>query len=139
MEKKTTILALVLMAAASTLFAMAKPVKEKATDKIDPTGVYTLVTVDGVKIPGTVSHDGHDLMLYSGVFTINANGTCISKTVFTPPSGEKIERQVKATYTQKGSKLNMKWIGAGQTTGTIEGDAFTMDNHGMIFVYKKQP
>ena len=139
MEKKLVALSLVLVATASTLFAMAKPVKEKVPKGINPTGVYTLITVDGIKIPGTVSHDGHDLMLYSGVFTINADGTCISKTVFGSPSGEKIDRLVEATYTQEGSKLNMQWIGAGRTTGTIEGDTFTMDNHGMIFVYKKQP
>jgi len=139
MKKTMVILALVLVAATSIVFAMAKPVKEKVPGKIDPTGVYTLITVDGTKIPGKVSHEGHDLMLYSGVFTINADGTCMSKTVFSPPSGEKIERQVKATYTQEGSKLNMQWIGAGRTTGTIEGDTFTMDNHGTIFSYKKQP
>ncbi len=46
----------------------------------------------------SVSHGG-DLKVHSGVFTINADGTCISKTVFSPPSGEKIAREVKATLT----------------------------------------
>ena len=31
----------------------------------------------------------------------------------------------------------MKWQGAGLTTGTVEGNTFTMDNEGMLFVYKK--
>ena len=31
----------------------------------------------------------------------------------------------------------MKWQGAGMTIGTVEGDTFTMDNEGMVFVYKK--
>ena len=31
----------------------------------------------------------------------------------------------------------MQWEGAGTTTGTAQGDNFTMDNEGMIFVYKK--
>lgn len=110
-----------------------------AANNPDPTGVYTLVTVDGVKIPGMVNHDGTDVMLHSGTFIINANKICISKTVFSPPSGEKIPREVKANYTQEGPTLHMQWIGAGRTEGTIEGDTFTMDNHGMIFSYKKQP
>jgi hypothetical protein len=31
----------------------------------------------------------------------------------------------------------MQWKGVGQTIGTILGDTFTMDNEGMVFVYKK--
>ena len=104
----------------------------------DSAGIYTLAAVDGAKIPGTVSHGGHDMMLYSGVFTINADGTCVSQTVFGTPSGEKITRQVNATYTQDGSTLNMQWEGAGRTTGVIEGETFTMNNEGMIFSYTKQ-
>ena len=110
---------------------------EAAANDPDPAGVYTIVTVDGIKIPGMVNHFVKDLMLYSGTFIINADKTCISKTVFSPPSGEKIPREVKANYTQEGSTLHMQWIGAGRTEGTVKGDTFTMDNHGMIFVYKK--
>ena len=142
MEKKKTILALVLVAAATTVFAMAKPTEEstpdvKPSNESDIAGVYTLVTVDGVNIPGNVDHGGHGIMLHSGEFTINADGTCISKTVFSPPSGEKIVREVKATYTRKEAVLTMNWEGAGMTEGTVKGDTFTMNNEGMIFVYKK--
>jgi hypothetical protein len=31
----------------------------------------------------------------------------------------------------------MQWKDAGTTTGTIEGNTFTMDNEGMVFAYKK--
>jgi len=65
--------------------------------------------------------------------------TILSKTVFGLPSGEKIEREVKATYTQNGSKLDMQWAGAGNTEGTIHGDIITMINEGMAFVYEKNP
>jgi len=109
---------------------------ETAANNSNPAGVYELVTVDGINIPGKINHDGHEVMLHSGSVIINADKTCISKTVF---GSEKNQRKVKATYTQKGSTLHMKWIGAGKTDGTIDGDTFTMDNHGMIFVYKKQP
>ena len=42
-----------------------------------------------------------------------------------------------ASYTRQGSKLTMKWEGAGMTTGTAEGDTFTMNNEGMVFAYRK--
>ncbi len=138
MKKTMSILALVLVAATSIVFAMAKPVKEKVPNGIDPTGVYALLTVNGSKLPANISH-GHEMKVYSGTFTINADGTCSSEIVFGPPSGDKHTRLVKATYTQKGSTLNMQWIGAGQTKGTVKDDAFTMNNEGMIFAYKKQP
>jgi hypothetical protein len=48
-----------------------------------------------------------------------------------------ITREVKATYTRQGSKLTMQWEGAGMTTGTVEGDMFTMNNEGMVFSYRK--
>ena len=103
----------------------------------DPTGVYVLVSVNGNNVPASVAHDGTALQVRSGTFTINADGTCSTKTVFVPPSGTEVVREVSATYTKEGSKLTMQWQGAGTTTGTIEGNTFTMDNEGMVFVYRK--
>jgi hypothetical protein len=96
-----------------------------------------LLSVDGNTLPASVSHDGAALQVRSGSSTINADGTCSSKTVFVLPAGKEITREVSATYTKDGSKLTMQWEGAGQTSGTIAGDTFTMDNEGMVFVYKK--
>lgn len=104
----------------------------------DISGRYELVAVNGVAIPGTVSHDGADIIVYSGEFEIRADGTCSSKTVFSPPSGGKVTREVIATYSRSGLKLNMQWEGAGMTTGTIDANTFAMDNHGMLFNYKKR-
>ena len=126
--KKTMVILVVMLVA----LAGCKPTSSTAAN--DPAGVYTLVSVDVVNIPGMVNHDGHDVMLHSGTFIINADNTCISKTVFT---SEKIHREVKATYTQEGSKLTLNWVGAGITEGTVEGETFTMNNEGMIFSYKK--
>ncbi len=103
----------------------------------DPSGVYALVTVNGNKVPASVSHDGTALQVRSGTFTIKADGTCSTKTVFVPPSGSEATREVSATYTKEGSKLTMQWQGAGTTTGIIEGGTFTMDNEGVLFVYRK--
>jgi hypothetical protein len=46
--------------------------------------------------------------------------------------------QVKATYTQAGSKLTMKWQRAGMTIGSVEGNMFTMNNEGMVLAYRRQ-
>ena len=135
---KKTIVILTVLVAALVGCKETSLTEEAKTAVNDPAGVYTLVAVDGTNIPGMFSHGGHDIMLDSGVFTINSDKTCVSETVFGSPSSEKINRLVKAAYTQDGSTLDMQWEGAGRTTGTIEGDTFTMNNEGMFFVYKKQ-
>jgi hypothetical protein len=109
----------------------------ETTATIDPAGQYALVSVDGKAVPASVSHDGATLEVRSGTFTIKRDGTCSTKTVFVPPSGSEVSREVTATYTLDGSKLTMKWEGAGITTGTVEGKTFTMINEGMSFVYSK--
>ena len=101
-------------------------------------GVYALVSVDGVEIPGTVDHDGVALELRSGLFTIRGDGSCSPRTVFVPPGGREVVREGNATYTADGPRLTMRWEGAGTTTGVVEGDLFTMDNHGMMFRYRRR-
>ena len=110
----------------------------KVAADTNPVGTYTLVSVDGNKVPCAVKHEGKEgLTVKSGTFVIDADGTCSSKVTFTTPTGSDASREVKATYTQAGSKLTMKWEGAGTTTGTVEGNTFTMDNEGMIFAYQR--
>jgi len=99
--------------------------------------VYTLVSVNGNRLPADVSHDGVSLRVLSGTFTINADGTINSETVFVPPAGTEVVREVTATYSKDGSRLTMQWQGAGTTVGDLQGNTFTMDNEGMEFVYKK--
>jgi hypothetical protein len=103
----------------------------------NPVGTYALVSVNGNQVPCTLQHEGAAPTIKSGTFTINADGTCGSKVVFSMPSGGDSSREVKANYTRQGSKLTMQWEGAGTTTGTVEGDTFTMNNEGMIFAYRK--
>ncbi|MBW8001562.1 MAG: hypothetical protein FVQ80_06020 [Planctomycetes bacterium] len=102
-----------------------------------PAGVYTLVTVDGEEVPATVSHGDKEAMVLSGRFTINGDGTCLNKMVVISSTGRKITRELAATYTQDGSRLNIQWAGGGETEGTIDGDTFTMENEGMVFSYKR--
>jgi len=118
------------------VWAGCKQEAKVATDT-NPVGTYVLMSVDGNKVPGTVQHEGHTLAVKSGTFMINPDGTCSSKLAFSLPSGGDSSREVKATYTRQGSKLTMQWEGAGMTTGTVEGDTFTLNNEGMIFAYRK--
>jgi len=109
----------------------------KVTADPNPVGTYTLVSVDGKKVPCKVEHEGHALEVKSGTFVINADGTCSSKIAFSLPSGADAGREVKATYTRHGASLDMLWESGGRTTGKVEGDTFTMNNEGMDFVYRK--
>ncbi len=106
----------------------------KVAADINPVGTYALVSVDGNKVPCTVQHEGQTLAIQSGTFIINADGTCSSKMSL---AGRDAAIEVKATYKREGPKLTMTWQGAGTTTGTIEGDTFTMNNEGMALVYRK--
>ena len=119
------------------LFLSACKPEAKVAKESDPTGDYALVSVSGNPVPASVDHDGVKLQVRSGTFSIKADGTCGTKTVFVPPTGQEVTREVSATYTKEGSKLTMQWKGAGTTTGTVEGKTFTMNNEGMLFVYRK--
>ena len=110
----------------------AKPVSADAS-----AGSYTLASIDGKQVPCTISHEGRAPLIKSGSFVINADGTCVSRMVFSVPPGGDTTREVKATFTRAGSTLTMRWQGAGMTTGTLEGDSFTMNNEGMVLVYRK--
>jgi hypothetical protein len=103
----------------------------------DIAGVYALVSVNGKPVPANASHGNATLQVRSGTFTIQNDGTCSSKIIFVPPSGREATREVSATYTREGSKLTMQWKGAGKTVGTIADNSFTMENEGMVFVYRK--
>jgi hypothetical protein len=105
-----------------------------AAADINPVGTYALVTVDGNKVPCTVQHQGHTMTINSGGFIINADGACSSKIFL---AGRDAAIEVKAAYTREGPTLTMQWEGAGTTTGTVEGDTFTMNNEGMVFAYRK--
>ena len=118
------------------LLTGCKPAAKVAKD-VDPTGIYALVSVNGSTVPASIAHDGTALQVRSGTFTMKADGTCITKMVFVPPSGQEATREVSATYTKEGGKLTLQWQGAGMTTGTIAGNTFTMDNEGILFVYRK--
>ena len=107
------------------------------TASLNPVGDYTLVSIDGRNVPCNLTHEGAAMIVKSGSFTINADGTCRSFTTFAVPPHPDVHREVKATYTQNGVALVMRWQGAGLTQGQINGNEFTMNNEGMLFSYRK--
>ena len=105
--------------------------------RLEPTGVYTLVSVDGKSLPCSLLHEGASPTVKSGAFTITADGNCLSQITFSLPDRGDLSREVKASYTRQGAKLTMQWEGAGVTMGNVDGNTFTMTNEGIAFVYRK--
>ena len=132
-----TILRVLALITILSLAACQQAVKPVYDNNI--TGIYQLLKVDGIELPGTISHDGGAIKVNSGTFIISADGTCISTTHFTVPRSKAVTRKVYAKYIVRDSRLIMTWKGAGVTEGKVEGDIFTMDNHGMIFEYSRNP
>jgi hypothetical protein len=127
--------ALVLLTLAFSPFASAQPpASQKAPDI---TGTYTLVTVNGDKVPATITHDDVNITIRSGSFVINADGNCVSRMVILAPNGQEVTREVAGTYTRDGAKLTIQWQGAGVTEGAADGKTFTMDNVGMVLSFRK--
>ena len=122
---------------AATLALVSCQQNLQRADESDIAGIYYLLKVDGTAIPGTVLHDGKPLKVLSGTFIISKDGTCFSRTRFVAPDGNETTREVDADYRVQGPQLIMQWEGAGVTEGTVQGDNFVMDNHGMIFEYSR--
>lgn len=104
---------------------------------IAPSGVYSLVSVDGKTVPCTIDHEGTAMFVQSGTFTISTNGQITS--VMTISVGDRKDRRIDthATYTLRDTELTMKWRNAGTTKGRVAGQTFTMKNEGMTYVYRK--
>lgn len=69
----------------------------KSADTNSIPGVYNLETFNGEKLSAAVTHEGSAATIRSGTFTINADGTCSSKTNFLPPSAKETTVVVQAT------------------------------------------
>ncbi len=108
-------------------------VQQSATSGL---GRYKLVAVNGQSVPASVAHRYAQIKVHSGDFTLRADGTCSTTTTFSAPSAGKDTRVSHCTYERQGASLSMTWQGAGKNTGVIDGETFTMDNHGMEFSYQ---
>lgn len=116
----------------------------KVAASSDFAGTYSLDSIDGHAVPHTLQLEGQgDLIVVSGTFTLNSDGTMVSITNLALPSGDTMSRDVKGTYTREGSDFDMTWLrpevpgGVGRNKVTIDGSTLTMINDGLLFVYQK--
>ena len=130
------LVALCLLAAILLALAGCKNQPDKLTS-LDAAGVYTLASVDGKAVRCEISHEGATMQVRSGTFSIQTNGTCSTSTTFSVENHQAVTRVVKAAWTCRGAELVMKWERAGTTIGTVNGNAFTMTNEGLVFSYRK--
>lgn len=126
-----------LTAVGLTACAGAPRAAQPTPDMAQVAGSYALVSVDAKPVPASISHDGAALEVRSGTFSLGADGRCSTRTVFVPPSGREVAREVSAVYAKDGARLTMWWTGAGTTTGSVDGDTLTMNNEGLRWVYRK--
>jgi hypothetical protein len=103
----------------------------------DPAGTYTLLSIDGNKLPWTPPHEGGAPEVRSSTFTLNADGTFNSTMSYGMPSGVSSSRKFSGTYARTGDRLDFQWNGAGRTSAAYEGDSFTMTNEGVAFAYTR--
>jgi len=101
----------------------------------DMTGEYRLLSIDGRAVPCFLSHQGMWMTIRGGAFRISDDGTCGSRMDVVAPNGRDVTVERCATYTRSGAKIAMRWQGFGETTGTLDGDVFSMDNEGNVYAY----
>jgi hypothetical protein len=125
------ILAICLLALLALIFAGCKSAPN------NPVGNYALFSVDSKPMPAEIAHEGAKIRVLSGSLAFTPDGECTSTTVFNVEGHGEANRVVKASWKRAASAIEMTWHGAGMTVGTLAGDTFTMNNEGMIFLYRK--
>ena len=110
---------------------------ESTTQVSAHTGTYTLVTVDGNKVPNTPVPEGSGPQVQSGSFTLNADRSVTHATNFGQVDGKELAPVSSGTYTLDDSRLSFQWKDGGTTTATLEEKTLTLDWEGAIFVYRK--
>ena len=114
-----------------------KDTSKNTTQASDDADTYSLVTVNGNKVPYIPVPEGSAPKVQSGAFTLNADGTVIHSTNFGQVDGKELSHDSRGTYILDGSRLSFQWKGGGKTTATLEGNTLTLDWEGAIFVYRK--
>ena len=122
-------------------FGFARPLQSQqvpVSAKTEHTGTYSLVSIDGNKLPFAPPHEGGTPPeIRSSTFTLNADGSFALTMTYGLPSGETFSRDFSGTYTHDGSAFTFEWKGAGTTSAIMEGNTLTMDNEGVLYAYRK--
>ena len=120
-----------------------------ALDAMDFQGEYTLVTVNGAKLPASVPVEGSMRLVQSGTAVLNydgsvgivltvrdTDGTSVklesAGTFEVIPSGKPVGRLEKAPPL----RIDLKWKGQGTTIAYLDGQTLTVDRGGAKYAYR---
>ena len=120
-----------------------------ALDAMDFQGEYTLVTVNGAKLPASVPVDGSMRLVQSGTAVLNydgsvgtvltvreADGTSVklesAGTFEVVPSGKPVGRLEQAPPL----RIDLKWKGQGTTIAYLDGQTLTLDRGGAKYAFR---
>ncbi|MEM8679628.1 MAG: hypothetical protein AAGF97_09785 [Planctomycetota bacterium] len=115
------------------------PLAAQQNREVNLTGDYTLISVEGEKLPMAILSEDQQIEVREGSLTLDADGTCRCKTIVRPPSRVDATREVTGRFTRDGSKLLMQWDDAQFTEATVMGELVMMKNHGALFTYQRRP
>jgi hypothetical protein len=125
--------------AAVLVFPFACTSTPKAAGRSQIAGTYDLTTVDGHAIPFAPMHGGRQApLVVSGTLTLNADHTFDSSMSYGNASGVTWSKDFEGTYSGQSGQYVLKWEGAGKTSVKIDGATLTMNNEGMLFIYRKK-
>jgi len=133
--KQVTLMMFGIMFAALCLTGCGK--RTSTTKVSEHAGTYTLIAINGNKLPYTPPHEGGAPQVRSSTFTLNADGSFGNTMSYGTPSGQTMSRDFSGNYTRESERFTFYWKGAGMTTATLNGDTLTMNNEGILFAYRK--
>jgi hypothetical protein len=103
----------------------------------DPTGTYTLATINGSQLPFTVSTAAGGLEFQASTITLQPDKSFTSTMTCRMPRGEVSTRDSSGRYTTEGAVLKLDWSGARFATGVLVSNTLTIDDEGMRCMYRK--
>lgn len=110
------------------------------TDPFDVAGVYPLETVDGNRLPYTVSDASGSATLLSDVLTVRADGTWVEQYTIRVTANGQTSTQSDSdagTYSRTGSEYTFTSNGEVFYTGTHSGRSFTLTDGGSTWVFSR--
>jgi hypothetical protein len=104
----------------------------------DYSGIYDLVSVDGLTLPALVDGDTFS----SGTATLSTNDSFELSLTLSPNGGNQRTFSISGTYSIDGTNVSYIYNDedeAGEVdTGTLNGDVLTLDSAGTLFAYSKR-
>ena len=120
-----------------------------ALDNMDFQGTYTLVAINGKKLPVAASDAVGVPPIKSGSITLNYGGTFVNVLSSDGPGGQAVNRESTGTYEVSPLgrtvgrfeqapplRIDLSWKGAGVTQSFLDVKTLTVDRDGAKFEYR---